>query len=136
MWTRDQVLAASQAWQWVPPGAEELHVDEVVVIDYPEWALMGFYAMPAHVDDPDRAVAAVCEAARSRGRLSTEWWITPSTSPGLEGTLIERGAVASDAADIMACDMSGGVPPVPVADDVYAVVVTDAQSLDDAEAVA
>lgn len=137
VWTRDQVLAASRAWQWIPPGAEELHVDDVVVIDYPEWAHMDFYAMPAHVRDPALAVSAVCEAARSRGRTDTEWWITPSTSPAdLEATLIERGAVESDVADILAYDLSGGVPPVPVPDDVHSVVVTDELSLDDAESVA
>ncbi|HEY7042765.1 MAG TPA: hypothetical protein VH419_03760 [Nocardioidaceae bacterium] len=136
MWTREQVLGASHAWQWVPPGAEELHIHDVVVIDYPDWARMGFYAMPEHVTDSDQTVAAVCEAARSRGRTSTEWWVTPSTSDALERTLIQRGAVATDAADILAYDMSGGVPAVPVPDDVHAVVVTDAQSLDDAETVA
>jgi hypothetical protein len=137
MWTRDQVLAASHAWQWVPPGAQELRIEGIVVIDYPEWARMGFYAMPAHVADPARAVVAVCEAARSRGRTTSEWWITPSTwPPTLETLLVERGAVGSDVADILAYDMSGGVPAVPVADDVRSTVVTDATSLDDAEAVA
>jgi GNAT superfamily N-acetyltransferase len=136
MWTRERVLGASDAWQWVPPGAEQLHIDDVVVIDYPEWARMGFYAMPTRVAAPQRAVTAVCEAARRRGHLSTEWWVTPSTSPALEGALIKRGAVASDAADILAYDMSGGIPPVPVPNDVHAVVVTNAQSLDEAESVA
>jgi len=40
MWTREQVLGASHAWQWVPPGAEELQIDDVLVIDYPERARM------------------------------------------------------------------------------------------------
>jgi hypothetical protein len=62
--------------------------------------------------------------------------VTPSTSEALEAALIERGAVASDAADILAYDMSGGIPQVPVPSDLRAVVVTDAQSLDDAETVA
>ncbi len=137
MWTREQVLEASHAWQWVPPDAEELQVEDVVVIDYPAWARMGFYAMPSQVADPLRAVTAVCEAARSRGRTATEWWLTPSTGPAdLESILIERGAVESDVADILALDMADGVPTVPVSDTVHAVVVADAQSLDDAESVA
>lgn len=137
MWTRDQVLEASHSWQWVPPGAEQLRIEDVVVIDYPEWARMGFYAIPAHVADPARAVGAVCDAARSRGRVSTEWWITPSTwPPTLETTLIERGAVESDVADILAFDMADGVPAVPVPEAIRSVVVTDAAILDDAESVA
>lgn len=141
MWSRDRVLEASHAWQWVPPGAEVLDVEGVVVIDYPEWARMGFYAMPAEVAEPDRVVRAISEAARARGRAATEWWVTPSTRPAgvraeLEATLVERGAVESDVADIVACDLTEGVPTVPVPDDVRAVVVSDARSLDDAESVA
>jgi len=137
MWTRDQVLEVSHAWQWIPPGAEELHVDDVLVIDYPEWARMGFYVMPAYVADPAATVSAICEVAQSRGRTSTEWWVTPSTEPAdLETTLVDRGAVESDVADILACDMSHGAPTIPVPIDVHAAVVSDAQSLDDAESVA
>ncbi|QNN51298.1 hypothetical protein [Nocardioides mesophilus] len=136
MWTRDQVLEASHAWQWVPPGAEKLRIEGVLVIDYPDWARMGFYAMPGQVQDAERAVSAVCDAARKRGRVSTEWWVTPCTSPAaLEGALIERGAVASDEAEILAYDMTGGRPTIPVPEDVHAVLVNDARSLDDAESV-
>jgi hypothetical protein len=86
-----------------------------VVIDYPEWASMGFYAMPSLVADPHHTVKEVCGEARRRGRSATEWWITPSTEPGdLEAMLIERGAVRSDVADILALDMSEGVPAIPV----------------------
>lgn len=137
MWTRDQVLEASHAWHRIPPGAEELHVDDVLVIDYPEWARMGFYVMPAHVEDPAATVSAICEVAQSRGRTSTEWWVTPPTEPAdLEATLIGRGAVESDVAEILACDMSHGAPTIPVPDDVHVIVVTNTQSLDDAETVA
>ena len=130
------MLAASDAWQWVPPGAEELCIEGVVVIDYPDWAQMGFYAMPTHVPDPQAAVRAVRAAAESRGRATTEWWVTPSTQPAeLEATLVECGAVRSEAADILAYDMSDGVPTLAVPEGVRTVVVCDAQSLDDAESV-
>jgi hypothetical protein len=131
------VLEASHAWQWIPPGAEELRVDDVVVIDYPDWARMGFYVMPAQVAYPAVTVSAVCELARSRGRSSTEWWITPSTQPAaVEEALVERGAVESDVADSVAYDMSDDPPAVPVPHDVHALLVNDAPSLDDAEEVA
>jgi hypothetical protein len=137
VWTRERVLAASQAWQWVPPGAELLDIGDVRVIDYPAWARMGFYAMPAAVPDPAAAVDAVCAAARERGHASVEWWISPSTEPpGLEQELVRRGAVVSDSADIVALDMSAGAPEIPVPDEVEAIVVDDARRLDDAEAVA
>ena len=130
------MLAVSHEWKWVPPGAEELLIDDVVVIDYPEWASMGFYAMQAQVADPDQTVEKVCAEARRRERAATEWWITPSTRPDeLEEVLIERGAFRSDVADILALDMSSGVPTIPVPKDVHAVVVTDAKTLHDAESV-
>lgn len=141
MWSRHRVLEASHAWQWVPPGAEVLEVAGVVVIDYPEWARMGFYAMPAELAEPASVVSAVCEAARARGRAAIEWWVTPSTTPAgikaeLEAILTERGAVVSDVADILACDLTAGVPDVPVPEGVRVLVVTDAHTLDDAESVA
>jgi hypothetical protein len=136
MWSRDRVLAVSHEWQWVPPGTEELLVEGIVVIDYPEWTSMGFYAMPAQVADPHQSVKAVSREARRRGRLATEWWITPSTRPHeLERLLVERGAVRSDVANILALDMSQGAPAIPVPEDVQAVVVTDARRLEDAECV-
>jgi hypothetical protein len=137
MWSTDRVLAASHAWQWVPPGAEELLIEDIVVIDYPEWASMGFYAVPAQVADPHHSVEEVCGEARRRGRPATEWWITPSTRPDeLEELLIGRGAVRSDVAEILALDISQGTPAIPVPEDVHAVVVTDAKCLEDAEYVA
>lgn len=90
-WTREAVLRASEDWQWVPPGAEALDVAGVPVIDYPEWARMGFYAMPATVSGPVEVVVdAVMAAARDRGRGIIDWWITPSTEPStLEAHPIE-----------------------------------------------
>lgn len=137
MWTRDEVLAASHAWRWVPPGAEELLIEDVVVIDYPSWARMGFYAMPEQVADPTEAIGAVCEAARNRGHAAAQWWVNPSTRPAdLGATLVERGAVESEVTEILAYDLSQGLPDLPVPDDVHALVVADAQSLDATETVA
>src|SRR3954463_1200155 len=128
MWTREEVLAASRAWQWIPPAAEVVQVGDVPVIDYPDWARMGFYAMPGEVSDPAAAVHAVCEAAAARGRTDTEWWIAPSTQPpDLEASLLARGAVASEVADILACDLSQGLPHIPVPSDLTTVVVTSAE---------
>lgn len=136
MWTREQVLAASRAWKWVPPGAELLRVGDVEIIDYPDWARMGFYVMPERVTDPEETVTAVCEVARTRGRSSTEWWVEPyDDGDPLVATLRSRGATTSDVAEILAYDMSEEPPYVPVPDDVRTKLVTDAGTLDDAEVV-
>lgn len=136
MWTRRQVLAASRDWKWVPPGAELLRVGEVEVIAYPDWARMKFYAMPESVADPEAAVTAVSEAARSRGRTSSEWWVAPyADGDPLVETLLQRGATTGDVTEILGCDLSSGVPDIPVPDDVRTVLVTDPQTLDDSERV-
>ncbi len=137
MWTSDQVLKASRAWQWIPPGAEALQIGDVPVIDYPEWARMGFYAMPAGVTNPAAAVTAVSAEARSRGRETVSWWVAPDTEPAdLQRLLLHSGATLAEVADILAYDMSQGPPEIPVPDDVDNIVVTNAQGLDDAERVA
>jgi hypothetical protein len=113
-------------------------VANVRVIDYPEWARMGFYAMPVGVSEPATdVVAAVQAVAREVGRANVDWWITPSTGPAsLEECLVAQGAVESDVTDILACDMSAGVPSSGATDGIDCCLVHDALSLDDAERVA
>jgi len=88
MWTREQVLGASHAWQWVPPGAEELQIDDVLVIDYPEWARMasmrtldadnrwGMTARPVGACGRSRQVAR--EGLRSRVSGTSTRLVDPS----------------------------------------------------------
>ena len=136
MTTAHRVLQASRGWKWVPPGAELLRVGEVEVIAYPEWARMNFYAMPERVADPEETVTAVCDAARSRGRTTTEWWVAPYVDGDpLVETLLRRGATTTEVSEILACDLSAGLPDIPVPDDVRTMRVSDARTLDDAERV-
>jgi len=137
-WSREDVLQASDDWQWIPSGAETFVVANVRCIDYPEWARMGFYAMPIEVSESAMdVVAAVQAVARERGRANVDWWITPSTRPpALEECLIAQGGVESEVADILAYDMSDGVPSSGATDGIDCRLVHDARSLDDAERVA
>lgn len=137
-WTREDVLKASDDWQWIPSGAETFLVADVRVIDYPDWARMGFYAMPLRVSEPVTDVVAALQAvARERGRANVDWWITPSTKPAsLEECLIAHGADKSAVADILAYVMTAGVPSSEAPEGVDCLLVDDARSLDDAERVA
>jgi len=134
--SRDVVLRASEDWKWVPPGAETLTIEGVTVIDYPEWARMGFHAMPCDVAEPLTAVAAVQQAARERGRKTVDWWLSPASRPSMEQTLIANGAHLSVALDILALDLSNGLPEIPESVGVESHVVDDAKRLEDAERVA
>ncbi len=117
--TRARVLRASDDWHWIPPGAESLDIAGVRVIDYPEWARMGLRATPTRVDRPVEAVVdAVKHAAAERGRSEVSWWISPSTTPALEEQLIAAGAVRTEELEIVAYDMSDGLPEVSIPADV------------------
>ncbi len=135
--TRASVLQASDDWHWIPPGAEALDVMGVRVIDYPEWARMGFRATPTMVERPvETVVDAVQHAAAERGRSEVSWWISPSTTAALEGQLIAAGAVLSEELEIVAYDMPDGVTEVGIPDEVECRLVADPTTLDDAEQVA
>lgn len=137
-WTREAVLKVSDDWRWIPPGAEQLEVAGVDIIDYPAWARMGFYVTPLDVRERvDRVVDDVQQEARTRGRDESKWWITPTTRPAsLESLLIARGADQTELADILAYDVTAGVPDTGPTPKVICRVVGDAASLADAEAVA
>lgn len=133
-WTREAVLAASDAWRWVPEGAEALVVDGIDVIDYPDWALMGFYARPRRVPDPERIVAAVVKAARERGRAKVQWWVSPSTRlVDLADFLIAHGATLDVETEVYALDLTDGIPDHGPTEGLVARLVQDEATLDDAE---
>ena len=134
----DEVLRASDEWQWVPQGAETFVVRGVRVVDYPEWARMGFYVTPTKVTDPPVDVVEEVHAlAKHRRRPASEWWISPSTEPAeLEAELQRRGATLKVTTDILAIDISGGLPDLDLNPDIECRLVVDEQTLEDAEEVA
>ena len=136
--TRERVLEASDAWQWVPSGAQALEICGVPVVVYPEWARMGFYATPTNVREPAAdVIRAVRAAARDHGRSEISWWISPSTNPALiERALADTGAVLSERTEILALGMADGPPDLKLNAEIECRLVGDAQTLDDAERVA
>jgi hypothetical protein len=135
--TRESVLRASDAWVWVPDGAQGLNVAGVRVIDYPDWAHMGFRATPTTVERPVADIVdEIQHAAAERGRSEVSWWISPSTTPALEERLIAAGAVQTEELEIVAYDMFDGPPEISIPADVDCRLVSDPATLDDAEQVA
>lgn len=134
-WTRDAVLTASDDWVWVPPGAERLDIAGVDVIDYPDWARMGFYVPPRVVTGAvHELVDAVKRCALERGRDGSSWWITPTTTPpSLERSLVQHGAELTEVTDLLTFDMSTNVLDPGPTKDVHAYVVHDAETLEEAE---
>lgn len=140
-WTKEDVLAASDAWRWVPPEAATYDIDGVQVIDYPDWAFTGFYVTPLDTGRPPAELPAlierVCADARGRGKTTTTWWISPSTRPDGFGEALEAaGGQLTETADIYAFDMTDSLPGVGDTSGNKTSLVTDGQTLDDFRAVA
>lgn len=135
-WTEREVLAASDAWRWVPPEAATYDVEGVQVIDYPDWAFTGFYVTPLDTglspNDVPRLVARIQAVAEEKQKSATTWWISPSTRPATFGdALVAAGGQLTETCDIYAFDMTDGVPSVGETGGVEAKLVTDETSLDD-----
>ncbi|WP_446663689.1 GNAT family N-acetyltransferase [Flexivirga sp. B27] len=140
-WTKQQVLAASDAWRWVPPEAATYDIDGVQVIDYPEWAFTGFYVTPLDtrrpVADLPSLIESICADARTRGKTTTTWWISPATSPdGFGHALAAAGGRLTETADIYAFDMTDSLPAVGDTSGVRTELVVDERTLDDFRMVA
>ncbi|GAA1900741.1 GNAT family N-acetyltransferase [Lapillicoccus jejuensis] len=138
--TTQQVLAASDAWLWVPEQARSEVVAGVPVVDYPDWAHTPFWAAPLDTgrpaEDAPAVVAAVAAVARERGKPWMTWWLSPSARPvELADALLAVGAVAEESCDIVACDLAGGIPDVGDVAPVCTEVVQDAAGIDDFGAV-
>lgn len=138
--TTQQVLAASDAWLWVPDQARCEVVADVPVVDYPDWAHTPFWAAPLDTGRPGAeapaVVAAVVAAARERRKPWMTWWLSPSARPAeLVDALLAVGAVPQETCDLAACDLSDGVPDVGDVHHVRTQVVADASGLDDFNAV-
>lgn len=135
---RRRVLAASDAWRWVPPGAEELEIHGIDIIDYPAWASMGFHARPLQVEaEVESVVDDVVDLASRRGRSAVRWWISPTTTPPeLAEVLVARHAEVTEELGIFGYDLTRGLPDFGPLTGLAGRLVTDAATLEDAERVA
>ena len=128
------MLAASNAWVWVPDDAPHVQNDEYLVVAYPEWFLTPTSARVFGSDrDPAQLADEICTVARGWGRDRLWWRLSELTRPaGLEPLLVARGAVVEDRMDVLALPVADGLPDLPVPDDVHVRQVTDEQTVRDA----
>ena len=134
------MLAASDAWRWVPPGARTYDIDGVSVIDYPAWAFTSFYVTP--LDTGRDAVGAqalveqISQVAAEQGESSTTWWLSPTTRPiDLAEVLLGAGATLTETCDIYAFDLTDRLPDAGPTTGVQTRLVTDEATFDDYETV-
>lgn len=113
-WTAEAVLAAAADWTWAPPDARQVRTDEYQLVEYPEyyhssypvkvvWSRSGRLA--------GELIDEVAWRAREWGHAEVAWHISAATRPaGTEAELTRRGATLAETLQVLAYDMSAGLP--------------------------
>ena len=130
-WTAAEVRAAAAEWVWVPPDAEQ-----VVTTDYQLIAYPAYFQQPTQVAwsagsrQADQLVDEVLGQARAWGRDSVYWWVRPDTRPNdTEEVLLARGGSLAETVQVLAYDMTGGLPDLSLNSAAEAELVTDERTL-------
>ena len=140
-WTAQRVLDAATTMEWRPDGAIEVRTDDYRLIRYPDWALdPSFPAVQvtrSRTRRPDHEVVdEVIARVRGWGLLGVAWWVSAATwPPGTAQTLRARGAKCIDAVQILAHELTGGLPELDVPPDVTVELAADERSFRAASAV-
>ncbi|HEY9496077.1 MAG TPA: GNAT family N-acetyltransferase [Intrasporangium sp.] len=110
-WDADSVLAASNEWSWVPPGAEHVRTAEYLVVAYPEHFLIPTSArVLGSLRDPAELVDEIHDVARALGRHRLWWHLSDATRPpGLEAEVLARGGHIVERMDVLALPIAAAV---------------------------
>ena len=116
---------------WVPPDAEQ-----VVTADYQLIAYPAYFQQPTQVAwsaasrPACQLVDEVLGQARAWGRDSVYWWVRPDTRPhDTEDVLLARGGSLAETVQVLAYDMTGGLPDLSLDSTAEAELVTDERTL-------
>jgi len=131
-WTESAVAAAAAAWVWVPPDADEVRTEAYQLARYPD----RYFTHPACVlwsrtDGPvDELIDEVAGHVCGWGLSEVYWCVSASTRPaGTEAELMRRGATLDDTAQVLAYDMTDGLPELDEPPGISWSVVDDAAGL-------
>ena len=130
-WTRERVLDAAAEMEWLPSGAIELRTDHYRLVRYPGAVLdPTFHAAQVTWSRTTRPLEEVIDEiiAHVRGwdLPGVAWWVSSvSQPPGTEEALRDRGAGLIDAVQVLACELSGGLPGLDVPPGVAVELVRD-----------
>ena len=106
----ESVVAASNAWSWVPDNATTAETDEYLLVRFPDYfdhqlELTRF--SPA--GSVAGGVAAVLGRARQFGLPELYWMVKLDSPPGV-AELLGDGASVAETLDVLALDLRGGAP--------------------------
>jgi GNAT superfamily N-acetyltransferase len=108
------VAAASAAWLWVPENATVVETDDYAIMRLPDYFDYRLSVLTFRPSGPlAAAVGAVLARAREFGLPELRWQVGGGDPDGLAQELTARGATVVLALDVLASDLSGGVPAIP-----------------------
>ena len=140
-WTAQRVLDAAAAMEFVPVGAIEVRTGDYRLLRHPDWVLgPSLGAAQVTWSRSERAATEVIDevAARMRGwgLPGVAWWVSEVTRPpDTEEALRDRGAGLIDAAQILARELTGDLPPPGLPGGVVVELVSDERTFRAASAV-
>jgi GNAT superfamily N-acetyltransferase len=140
-WTAQRVLDAAAGMEWAPEGAIEMRTEDYRLIRYPDLVLdPTFHAAQVTWSRAERPLDEVIEEVTAHvqkwGLPGVAWWVSPGSRPvGTDEALRARGAALIDAVQVLARELSGGLPQLDVPGDVVVELVRDQRTFRAASAV-
>ncbi|MFD8596723.1 GNAT family N-acetyltransferase [Kitasatospora sp. NPDC059646] len=112
--TVSDVAAAGAAWVWMPPDAEVVKTEEYTFLRLPDYIDFDLSVVSFTPTRPTRQVVdELVERARAFGPPILDWQVLLGAPADLEADLAARGATVKLVLEIMAADLSHGVPELP-----------------------
>jgi GNAT superfamily N-acetyltransferase len=113
-----EVVAASNAWAWVPDDATTEAAPEYLLVRFPDYfdhplELLRFNPTEASQRALAAAVESVLGRARQFGQPDLYWWVKPDSPPEVADLLLARGATVDVTLDVLAVDLRPGPPELP-----------------------
>ena len=109
----EAVAAASREWVWVPETAVTVETPEYLLARMPDWFDVQLELLRL---DPERPVGDVVDEviarARELGGPEVNCWAKLHNDPSVDAVLLARGGVLDETLDVLALDLTDGLPDV------------------------
>lgn len=131
LWTASAIVEAAAAWVWVPDDAQSISTEDYQLVRYPDHYAMTTQVAWSRTSRPVvEVVREVAHHVRAWGGFEVDWWVSGATVPfDTSETLISLGGEAVEAVDVLAYDLSGGLPELDERANVRVDVVQDESTL-------
>ena len=110
----EKVIAASNAWSWIPDNATTEATEEYLLVRFPDYfehplELLRFSPAEGPAGYPE-AIDTVLDRARRFDAGDLYWWVRLDSPPEVAKLLAARGATVDETLDVLAVDLSPGPP--------------------------